>query len=109
MSVTELANSAEITSVAEDGDYKAFLVRINASSKDVSSAFDREGKQNAVVKLVGIIDKRIANKDFDDIFDGVDDMLADYGVAPKVRNLNAERVVICNDSTGYVFKWNSDD
>lgn len=105
VSIQELANSAEILPVAENGDYKAFLVRVLDTTANFSSSLKSEGGQTALEKFVGIIEKRISLKDFDDIFAVVDQMHREYGEVPT-RNLNVERIVICADQDGYVFKWN---
>lgn len=109
MSITECASSAEILPVAEDGDYKAFLIQVLASGKDFSSIVRSGGGRDAFTKFVEIIDERISSKDFENIFDVVDEMRVDFGDKPKLRNLNAERVVICKGEEGYIFRWAPSD
>lgn len=103
--VSELAQSSEILSVVENGDYKAFLIRVPYATKIFSESLQAEGGQKAVQGFVDIIENRIKTRDFDDIFAGVDHIHREYGTVPQ-RNINVERVVICADHDGYVFKWN---
>ena len=72
LSIIESANAAEILPVAEDGDYKAFIIRVNQSTKDLSSTLNNEGGQSAISEFTRIIDDRIQRKDFENIFDVVD-------------------------------------
>jgi hypothetical protein len=102
--IKELAESAEILPVAEDGDYKAFMVRVPEKTETFSSSLKALGGQSALEKFVVIIDNRITKRDFDDIFSATNQMHKDHGTEVK-RNLNAERILICSDHSGYIFKW----
>jgi hypothetical protein len=104
-SISEYAQEAEILPVAENGDYKAFLIRVQDTSSNLSSVIKIEGGTNAIAKFVQVIDQRILKKDFEDIFALPDQMHRDYGTVPPKRNPNVERVVICSDGNGYVYKW----
>ena len=103
--IQEIAKAAEILPVAENGDYKAFMVMVLEKTDVFSSSLKSVGGQKGVQEFVDIIEDRILGKDFDDIFDVVDEMHRDYGTKPSKRNLNAERIVVCSDHNGYVFKW----
>jgi hypothetical protein len=102
--VSELAQSSEILSVAENGDYKAFLIRVPCATKIFSESLQAEGGQKAVQRFVDVIENRIKQRDFDDIFSDVNQMHRDYATVPK-RNTNVERVILCADHDGYFFKW----
>lgn len=102
--IKELAESAEILPVAEDGDYKAFMVRVPEKTETFSSSLKALGGQSALEKFVVVIDNRISKRDFDDIFSVANQMHKDHGTEVK-RNLNAERILICSDHSGYIFKW----
>ena len=102
--VRELALSAEILPVAENGDYKAFMIRVLDTTKNFSSSLQSEGGQVAMQDFVEIIENRISTKDFDDIFSQVDQMHKEHGTIPG-RNLDAERILICADQDGYIFRW----
>jgi hypothetical protein len=104
VSIEELAKSAEILSVAENGDYKAFLVRVLDKTETLSASLKAGGGQVALERFVEIIERRILTKDFDDIFSGVDQMHGEFGATPK-RNTNVERILICADKDGYIFRW----
>lgn len=108
VSISEYAESAEILPVAEEGDYKAFLVQVSSSGADFSSILQNAGGQVALSKFVEVIDSRIARGDFEDIFGMVDRIYGDYGMESKVRNLDAERIVISKGENGYLFKWGAD-
>lgn len=103
--VVEIAKTAEILPVAENGDYKAFMVMVLEKTDVFSSSLKSGGGQKAVQQFVDIIESRIISKDFDDIFDVADEIHREYGTKPIKRNLNAERIVVCSDHSGYVFKW----
>ncbi len=104
-SINEIAKMAEILPVAENGDYKAFMIMVHEKTDVFSSSLKSAGGQKAVQQFVDVIESRIMGRDFDDIFDVVDQMHRDYGTKPSKRNLNAERIVVCSDHSGYVFKW----
>ena len=103
--VNELAESAEIMPVAENGDYKAFLVKVLGKTENFSSAIQAEGGQIALQKFVEIIENRITAKDYEDIFSVGDQMSREYGLEPEKRNPNVERVLLCADSDVYFLKW----
>jgi hypothetical protein len=102
--VRELALSAEILPVAENGDYKAFMIRVLDTTKNFSSSLQAEGGQVAMERFVETIELRISIKDFDDIFSVADQMHEDFGTI-STRNLDAERILICADKDGYIFRW----
>lgn len=102
--IRELALSAEILPVPENGDYKAFLIRVLDTTKNFSSSLKSEGGQIAIEDFVEIIEKRISIKDFDDIFSESDRRHREFGTIPS-RNLDVERILICADKDGYFFKW----
>ena len=101
---SELAKSAEIITVAENGDYKAFIIKVLDDTKNFSGVIKAEGGQSGLEKFIEIIEDRISAKDYDDIFSDSDQMHLEYGTTPK-RNLNVERILICADNDGYIFKW----
>ena len=103
--VSELAKSAEILPVAENGDYKAFMVRVLDTTKNFSSAIKTEGGQTALGKFVEIIENRISSKDYEDIFSVADEISIEHGLTPEKRNPNVERILICADHNGYISKW----
>lgn len=102
--IKELAESAVIIPVAEDGDYKAFMVRVPEKTETFSSSLKAFGGQTALEKFIEIIESRLANRDFDDIFSTSNQMHQEHGTEIK-RNLSAERILICSDHNGYIFKW----
>jgi hypothetical protein len=105
LSINEYAKQAEILPVAEEGDYKAFIIQIQGNSSDFSSALQKNGGQLAVTQFVEIIERRITDGDYDNIFDVADQMMSEYGMPLKQRNTNVERMVICSKEKGYLFKW----
>lgn len=101
-SISEYAESAEILPVVEDGDYKAFVIQVLDSAKNFGAAVRGAGDKDAVAKFMAIIDQKIHLEKFENPFYSMFDEL---GAKPPVRNLNAERVVVCKGESGYVFKW----
>ena len=102
--INDFAESAEILPVAEDGDYKAFMVRVLDNTENFSSLIKASGGKSALEKFVEIIENRISRRDFDDIFSTSDQIHRDHATEVK-RNLNAERILVCSDNTRYIFKW----
>ncbi|QWD31207.1 hypothetical protein G6681_05550 [Polynucleobacter paneuropaeus] len=105
LSISEYAHAAEILPVAEEGDYKAFLIQVPESSANLSAALKASGGSDGLAKFVEIIDNRISSGDFEDIFGFVDQMHADYGTAPKKRNMDVDRIVICKGESREIFNW----
>ena len=103
--VSEYATSAEIITVAENGDYKAFMVKVLDTTKNFSSAIQAEGGQIALGKLVEIIENRISSRDYEDIFSVADEISREHGLTPEKRNSKVERVLICEDHNGYILRW----
>ena len=101
---SELAKSAEIITVAENGDYKAFIIKVLDKTKNFSAVINAAGGQSGLEKFIEIIEDRISAKDYDDIFSDSDQMHLEYGTISQ-RNLNVERILICADNDGYIFKW----
>ena len=109
LSINECANAAEILPVVENGDYKAFVIRMVESSGELTTVLKSEGGEKSLGKFISIVDDRIERGDFDDVFDVADQMSFEHGLETKKRNINVDRVVVCKDSTGYIFKWNPSD
>jgi hypothetical protein len=109
LSLNESASTAEILTVAENGDYQAFIIRTNESSEDFSAMLKREGGEKALTEFVEIVDNRIETGDFENVFDVADEMALQYGLKPEKRNKNVERFVVCGGSKDYSFKWNPSD
>jgi len=106
LSISEYGKTAEILPVAENGDYKAFLIQVLDKSSNFNNAIKNAGGGEVALGLfVDVIDRRISRGDFENIFDVVDRMFEDYGDTPPIRNPNVERVVICKGEEGYIFKW----
>jgi hypothetical protein len=108
LSLNEYAKSAEILPVAEEGDFKAFIIQVQDTGANFSSTLKSGGK-DAVSTFVEIIDRRISDGDFENIFSMVDQMADEYGMSKETRNLNAERIVVCNGESSYIFKWIGED
>jgi hypothetical protein len=101
---SELAKSAEIITVAENGDYKAFIIKVLDKTKSFSAVIKAAGGQSGLEKFIEIIEDRISAKDYDNIFSDSDQMHLEYGTTSQ-RNMNVERILICADNDGYIFKW----
>ena len=102
--IINYANNAIINPVAVGGDYGGFIIEIDDTSQNIGKNIKNAGT-DAVNKFMEIIDYKILNKKFDDIFSHEDQMSREFGDKPKIRNLNAERVVISLEKNGYLFKW----
>lgn len=103
ISIADYAKNSEILPVAENGDYAAFIIRINDSGKNFAASLQNEDGQKELSNFIGIVEDRIKNGDFDNIFEEVDEMFRYSGMPKKERNLNVQRVVACKNES--VFRW----
>jgi hypothetical protein len=103
MSISDYAKTSEIMPVAEDGDIAGFIVQINDSGKHFTASAKAGNGREEMLKFIRIIDGRIENGDYANIFKEVDEMLRDAGIDIKKRNLNAQRIVVCRNES--VFRW----
>jgi hypothetical protein len=103
ISITDYAKNSEILPVAENGDYAGFIIQINESGKNFTASIKNQDGREELLNFIGIIDDRIENGDFENIFEEVDEMFR-YSGMPKVeRNVNVQRVVVCKNES--VFRW----
>jgi hypothetical protein len=98
------AKTAEIYPSMEDGNYKAFIVKVQVDNNAFSSALGKAG-QNELETFIKVIDDRIRRKDFDDPLLFVERI---YGPdATLRRNYDAERIVISSNEK-ILFGWNDE-
>ena len=98
----DYAKTAEIYPSMEDGNYKAFIVRVSVDNHTFSSALGKEG-ESELGNFVMLIDDRIRRNNFDDPLLLVERM---YGPDPRLRrNYDAERIVVSSNEQ-ILFGWN---
>jgi hypothetical protein len=99
------AKAAEVYAVVEDGNYKAFIVKVSVDNKAFSSALKAEG-QNELGKFAMIIDDRIINNQFEDPLLLVENL---YGPDASIKkNYSAKRIVISMNEE-ILFSWSDNN
>lgn len=96
-----LANSANIDVVLENGNYCAFLIRIDADGASIAEHFKHPGARSA---FVGAIEKRISNRQFDDPSDGLDMVAEMREMTGWKPNVDVMRAVILRGNKP-LFRW----
>jgi len=97
----DYAKTAEIYPSMEDGNYKAFIVKVQVDNSTFSSALGKGGESDLGTFMM-VIDDRIRRKDFDDPLLLVESM---YGRDATLRkNYDAERIVISSNEQ-ILFGW----
>jgi hypothetical protein len=104
-SLRDYAQTAEIYPAMEDGNYKAFIIKVSIENTVFSSALNAEG-ENGLGNFMMMIDNRISNNDFDDPHRLIERI---YGSDSTLkRNYDAKRIVVSSNEQ-ILFGWNDKD